>query len=364
MVNPSYLDTALHYCVDDLPAATVPGARLQTILESLRLGQPLTRLALEHLRRQRLEALHRHANGELNYDAFRETAFAEQIVRIEAAAAVMAARAADESARDEAVQAEMRLAQEQAAAARRARESDPAYVAQLKNQRLRERYAIKSFVEPKIFGRLMKLVQEADAGQRIAAADFAWLSSVAEAYFSDELRHAYYRLEARHYTDEYKRTGNPWMAVSASKHLRKCNGAKEADALLRGIDVGQQEPRKLQSAICTTYGGVMRDLERLGDALRLGMEAHTFTPDSYRPCTLLGAVHMESGEYTLGQEWYAKAVERGAKVEDVDQDLRSVFFRATPAKQLEMSQFLLGANPVRFAWAQPRKATRKPLPRS
>ena len=94
----------------------------------------------------------------------------------------------------------------------------------------------------------------------------------------------------------------------------------------------------------------MRDLGRWDKAMQLGEQAHAFEADDYRPCTLLGAIHMETGNYGLGQEWYAKAVERGATVDSVDQDLRKVYFRADQARQAEMREFLLRQDRVRYAW--------------
>ena len=46
----------------------------------------------------------------------------------------------------------------------------------------------------------------------------------------------------------------------------------------------------------------MRDLEHWDEALCLGEKAHALKADNYRPCTLLGAIHMETGNYSLGQE--------------------------------------------------------------
>ena len=114
MFNSSYRDTALHYCVDDLPGASVPGARLQNILECLRLGRPVTRLSLAFLRQQGLEALHRLATSALPYDSFRELALAEQTIRVKAATAARLAREAKRRASDAAMQARMKLVREQA----------------------------------------------------------------------------------------------------------------------------------------------------------------------------------------------------------------------------------------------------------
>ena len=364
MVSPSYRDTALHYCVDDMPGADIPGARLQNILDCLRLGRPVTRLSLGFLQQQGLEALHRLATGALPYDSFRELALAEQATRIEAAAAAGLAREAEERARDIAIQAGIKLAHEQAEAARLARESDPKYIAKIKKQQLRARYGVDTYVEQHCFGRLMNILECLDADQRLTDEDFVWLSSEGELYFSDQLRIAYHRLEADFFAREFKRTHDPWMAVNASSYFRKCNCARDADSLLGTINVEQQRSAKLKSALCTTRGGVMRDLERWDEALRLGEKAHALKADDYRPCTLLGAIHMETGNYSLGQEWYAKAVERGATVDSVDQDLRRIFFRADQAKQAEMRAFLLREDPVRYAWTTPRDKPHKRRPQS
>ncbi|MCB1871752.1 MAG: hypothetical protein KDI49_07070, partial [Gammaproteobacteria bacterium] len=148
----------------------------------------------------------------------------------------------------------------------------------------------------------------------------------------------------------------------ASSQFRKCDCALDADTLLGTINVSQQKSSKLKSAICTTHGGVMRDLRRWDEALHLGEKAHALKADDYRPCTLLGAIHMETGNYSLGQEWYAKAVERGATVDSVDQDLRNIFFRADKARQAEIREFLLSQDPVRYAWVKPKGKTRNRRP--
>ena len=362
MVNPSYRDIALRYCVDDLPGASVLGARLQKILDCLQLGRSVTPLSLAFLQKQGLGALYRLATGTLSYDSFRERALSEQSVRIETATAARLNREAEERAREAAMQAKMKLALEQAEAARRARESDPQYIAKLKQQKLRARYGVDTYVEPHCFSRLMDILKRVDAGQRLSLEDFVWLSSVAEDYFTKELRAAYHRLEADFFADEFKKTHDPWAAVNASGHYRKCNCAGDADSLLKTIRVEKQKSPKLKSALCTTHGGVMRDLGRWDEALQLGEKAHVLRPDDFRPCTLLGAVHMETGNYSLGQEWYAKAVERGAKVDDVDQDLRSIFFQADQAKQVEMREFLLREDPIRYAWAKPKAKIHKGRP--
>jgi hypothetical protein len=129
-------------------------------------------------------------------------AVAEQAIRVEAATAARLTREAEERARNAAMQARMQLAREQAEAARLARESDPKYIAKIKNQKLRARYGIDTFVEQHCFGRLMKILRSVDADQRLSQEDFVWLSSVGKLYFSDQLRTAYHRLEAEFFASE------------------------------------------------------------------------------------------------------------------------------------------------------------------
>ena len=47
-----------------------------------------------------------------------------------------------------------------------------------------------------------------------------------------------------------------------------------------------------------------------------------------------------------------KAVERGATVESVDRDIRTIFRQSGHDKQVEMRTFLLSDDPDRYEWAQ------------
>jgi hypothetical protein len=81
----------------------------------------------------------------------------------------------------------------------------------------------------------------------------------------------------------------------------------------------------------------MRDLKRFNEALNFGDQAHALTPKDFRPCTLLGAVNFEMGNYDLGRDWYVKATERGASERTIDYDLRGIFLRADKAKREEIT---------------------------
>ena len=94
----------------------------------------------------------------------------------------------------------------------------------------------------------------------------------------------------------------------------------------------------------------MRDLRRLDDAKALANDAHRLTPSDYRPCTLLGAVHIELGDLLAGHEWYAKAESLGASRQTIDNDLRGLLMRSPIEEQHRIREYLLQHDPQRFAW--------------
>ena len=84
-----------------------------------------------------------------------------------------------------------------------------------------------------------------------------------------------------------------WQAINASAHLRKCGAAGEALDLLASVPVQRLASPKPHSALLTTRGGALRDLQRRPEALQAGEAAHALLDRDYRPCTLLGALHMQ-----------------------------------------------------------------------
>jgi hypothetical protein len=95
--------------------------------------------------------------------------------------------------------------------------------------------------------------------------------------------------------------------------------------LIDSVPLDRLKHPKVQSAMFTTRGGVMRDLGQRSVAIELGEKAHALMPKDYRPCTLLGAVHMELQHFEKGHEWYEKARVRGAPEQGIDSELRSIF---------------------------------------
>ncbi len=357
MTNLNRLDLAQRYFVDDLPGANIPATRLRNVLDNLQQGHTLSALALKYLQAQGLVALRQFALGETTYEAFRETAVAEQFKRKQAAEVERLARDAERLAKEAEYEAtaaaraaEYERTRHRAEEARRARERDPKFIARVKSQQLRMRYGLDQFIEEQAFARVMDILQRLDGGSRLNDADVLWLTTEGKNYYTESLQAAFHECEAEFFAAEYSRTMDPWNAVNASGHFRKCDRARTAHELLASIPAQQQATPKLKSAICTTHGGVMRDLGRMDEALALGGHAHAFTPGDFRPCTLLGAVNIELGNLSVGWDWYRKAEERGASVRSIDHDLRGIFMRADEARRVEIRTFLLREDPARYRW--------------
>ena len=151
---------------------------------------------------------------------------------------------------------------------------------------------------------------------------------------------------------EYKRTGDPWNAVNASSHYRKCEQTAIANELLNSIPAHRVTSKKLKSALASTHGGVIRDLEDFDKALQFGISAHAMTPKDFRPGTLLGAVNFDLGNYAEGKEWFDKAVERGATERSIDAELRGILLRADKVEREKIRACLIEKDPVRYQWCK------------
>ncbi len=339
-------EIASHFYMQHVPNALQ--RPLANILEVLYRGQPVAIAYLNYLEAKGFHGLYQLAIGQTTYERYiaNPSAFqmrittkeAERLARLEAYR-----REREEAEAARLAQREVyRRQRQEAEAARIARESDPAYI-------LRRKYGVAEIEQP-LRQRMMGILQHIDAGNRMSQVDFAWLTTEAKKCFTEPLQRAFHLREAGWCASEYRRTQDPWNAVNASGHYRKCDEQQAALELLDSVPDARLKQPKLKSALLTTRGGVLRDLGRRREAMQLGEQAHVLQPQNFRPCTLLGALHMESGNFAEGQEWYTKAEQRGAKRQSIDSELRSIFQRASKEQKEQLRAFLLADDPARYRW--------------
>lgn len=360
-MSDNHLTFAKRFWVDDVPGSSVPGSRLSNLLETFAQGKPLSTLGLRYMSENGLKNLAQFISGEIPESQFQQLAPIEQSARV--AAAALQQKALEERRQVEREEAEARhramLAKLQAE--RLQRESDPKFIARQKNRELREKYGVDGFVDELDFRQLMGVLRKLDSSMRLSEEDAVWLKTRGRGYATEEILHAHNRLEADYYLCEFRRAGDIWQLVNASSHLRKCDASREAHDLLAKIQEGSLKQAKLKSAVRTTHGGVMRDLGRYNEALQLADEAHRLLPDSFRPCTLLGALNIEMGHVALGHEWYSKAEERGAKAGSIESEIRSLLGRMPPEKRESVIGQLLSIDPVQYAWLRKKSAVKNHL---
>jgi TPR repeat protein len=358
--EPSLAELAIKYHVDDLPSALIPGTSISKIIKHLELDEkPISNNALEFLRSRGFLALLHYAKKEFSFAEFSKLAQPEQSERrLATKAEALKERAKQNLKQDEqrlkevAMQARLWQKQERRTAEKLAFENDPRNIAKAKQFKLRQKYGLSYFIEKTDFPKLMEILHRVDSGMRLSEDDVVWLTTGDNDYFTVQLKECYHKIEADYYADEFKKSKDPWTAVNASSHYRKCREPGIAESILNTIDMSGLKNRKLKSALCTTHGGVKRDLAKWNEALCLGEQAHLLTPKDFRPCTLLGAVNIEIGHYDLGKSWYEKAVQRGYSEKSVDDDLRTIFMRAEKNKKEALRDYLLKIDPRRYSWAK------------
>ena len=335
--EPTAEEIAKYFRIRDPKALTSP---LSNILNALYQGRPLSVAYLNYLKLS-LRQLHQLAIGQTTY-----LSYISDIDRAEAAREqAEATRLAQTESR--------RLLRQQPEAARIARKNDPAYIARKKHEAVCRKYG--STYSDQTPDTLLLILDKLDSDTILSADEYAWLISAGKRYYTDQVKRGYHRCEAIQCISEFNRTQAPWNAINGSAHYRKCDMPAEALDLLDRVKLSGSTSAKLKSALLTTRGGVMRDLHRHTDSISLGEQAHKLTPKNFRPCTLLGAVNMELGNYSLGHEWYQKALERGATEKSVDSDLKRIYRQANKTTRENMKAFLLAEDPIRFGWVKDQK---------
>ena len=333
-MSSSAADLAAAYFLDDVPGATIPASRLHAVLQRVEARHPLTLIQREFLRERGHDALLQLALGELDTEAFRGKAQAEREGRLRAKAATEQKETAERHLREEATERKNK-----ALFAKREN--------LLEKRRFRDRFG-QDYIEQRHYGRVMQILRSVADGNPIDTDDVLWLGSSGSQYWTEELRKANHGNQAKALTEAWHRTGDVWQAVNACAQWRKAGRADEGLAISEEA-LSQATDQKLRSAALTTRGGALRDLRRHSEAKQSGIEAHSLTPGDFRPCTLLGAVHLEIGNYTTGADWYAKAEARGATQKLIDRELRSILDAAPREERARMKAALKSQNAHRYS---------------
>jgi len=195
----------------------------------------------------------------------------------------------------------------------------------------------------------MGILRSVDSGVPIGKAELMFFAGEGGDYWTPQLRQTHHKILAEQAAVGWQNTKDFWQAINSCGHWRK---AGVPDNRLRiAKEALEQEPRpNARSALLTTGGGALRDLRQRAEAVQFGSEAHLLTPGDFRPCTLLGAVHIEMGDIVIGAEWYEKAEARGATREMIDRDLASILRAAPQDRRVQFKTALKEYDASRYNW--------------
>lgn len=325
------------YHLDDIASARQPGSRLHDILLRLEGGKTLSPLQEAHLTSHSLLALLDHAKGRTTAKDFALAARQEQAERRMAQAGHDAERQS--------------VATQKAEWLTHSQQQNARIFAEIERKRARRRPFDAlglGYIDHEASPRVATIVHGVTAGRPISAADLLWLAHHGKDYASAELLKAHHRIMALDCARKWQEVGDPWAAVSACAHWRKA-GVPDEGRKIAGQALGRTSERRSRSALCTTRGGALRDLGRPEEARIMGLEAHGLSKADYRPCTLLGACHIDLSDYAQANEWYAKAEARGANRKVIDAEIQAILAAASSDKRTEILNALRTLAPERFA---------------
>ena len=357
-------ELARRYLVDDLDVSVTASSQLHEILEARTKSKPCTEADITYLHDNELHALAGLIKGDICWAQYKQAATIERGRRV---ALVREAEAEARRIREEAqrlkleeferkrqarVQEQARIAEllAQKEAERIAYRESPEHIAEQKERAILRKYGVITPLEGEDRQKLLEIFGKLESGMRLDGADAARLIEMKGKHGLEGAFATYHRLEAGFCIAEFKRTGDLWQSVNASGHLRKCNSPAEADALLVKLPTSRMKDPKLCSAVLTTHGGAKRDLGNLAEAQSMGEQAHALQPRNFRPCTLLGAVHIEQRNYELGHAWYRKAEARGASSGSIKAEIQALLKNMTGKEREAAIKELLRIDPERYGW--------------
>ncbi|MGR5195778.1 hypothetical protein ACPV4H_17955 [Vibrio rotiferianus] len=178
-------------------------------------------------------------------------------------------------------------------------------------------------------------------GQTISESDYLWL--INKGFENQYVRERYYLNRAELAKRKWDDTKKPWNLVNAIADYRKAGNSRIAvDLVNKYFPFNFANGNKsLKSALLTTSGAAKRDLDMLEKAIQFGTQAHELTKQDYRPCTLIGTCMMISGDVAQGHEWYQKAIKRGFNKDSFEQEILSIYNRASYKDKAKIKQTLI-----------------------
>lgn len=188
---------------------------------------------------------------------------------------------------------------------------------------------------------LGSILEKLESHEQLDAWELDWLESKKQN-----------RLLATIYFRGYKHSDDPWLLVKACKFLRKANLPEKVLAITSDASSSRFKSSKVLSALLTTRGGALRDLNDLAAAKKSALDAIRASPESYHPHNLIGAILYEEGSPSEGDEHFSEAIRLGSTPRDQEFEIRRALNRSTAEARDRVIEYLLSKDPEKYSWVR------------
>jgi len=237
---------------------------------------------------------------------------------------------------------EFREKQHQAAEQRRQEELQQQRVLEAESKRefaaLKFKYMAQGYSDSSPSSLLYPVLLKLDLGEELCEADIQWLK-----------QQRLFGTVATFYEKKFQKSGDLWDLIKASRYWRL--GSQPMRALDLTSDLTTEDSR-LMSAVLTTRGGALRDINALSEAEQCAVEALQHSPNEHYPYNLLGAIYFQSGQPEKGDEFFLKAQQLGAGEKAQESDMRNAMKNAGQEEKRVVAEYLLRKDPERYKWAK------------
>ncbi len=162
-----------------------------------------------------------------------------------------------------------------------------------------------------------------------------------------------FKLIARINFIQYKINGNIWLLVKACSFLRIEKMPEMAIKIsTNASNLNKIKDKRALSALWTSRGGAFRDISELDSARESAETAIQFSPGSYHPYNLMGAICYQQGLPADGDKYFSEAIRLGSISRNQDKEIRTSFEKATLEAKKVVAQHLIAKDASRYSWVK------------
>ena len=304
----TYINLAVKYHIDYINSAHIKNTRINKIIEKFEKNYGISVYDQHFLEVIGLNSLKRHMNGEISFDEYIKLSINQK-------EGYFKIKKEKQNVKDEKLFIIQKIHEE----------AQERYIKEFQKREKLRKEKTKLFVLFNLYDvktehhiRLNSILNLLNKNQKIKDVDVKYLKT--NKYFNECVKNKYYFNKGIFFEKKFKISKNPWFIINSCSNFRKANRLDLASVVLSKINWSDQWKNNLKSAYLTVRGAIKRENNDLSSALSDALYAHKCQPKNHRPCTLLGALYIQTGSYKLGEDWFSKAIFLGASKYEINKE--------------------------------------------